>query len=190
MNSVPELNWWESSGFLHGSHPTLDVDDPRRISSNVFQIYPSGSGPGTWTPLATGVFNIPSSVDGASPSAPQPAQQYANVSNILVDTPLASTNTPLECKDQCAMGGCADPTSAIHGECIASGCCQPHPPSYGYVTAKNISDMAYGDADCIRGPEEFCKSQYTYKQCNPLSTVEAWEDPQCPPQPVPYYVIF
>lgn len=188
-------NWWQSTGFLYGQNPSLDVDDPMRISTNIPTFNPPYN---IWQPLATGFFNIPGSVDGEPATAPQPQPLE---SGGLLSTPvraevvsLAKTNTPNFCKANCTLGGCSDPTTDVHDMCVAAGCCAPHPPTYTFSESTNVSQMAYGDADCIQGPELYCQSQYTYKQCNPGSVLNAWEDPKCFDTSysnfsVPYYAV-
>ena len=198
-NNIAE-HWWDSTGFLYGNNPSLDVDDPMRISTNI----PTFSPPQSWQPLATGVFNIPASVDGAPPTAPKPHALedggWASTPITFETVPLAQVDKPNFCKTNCTMGGCSDPTTAIHQQCVAAGCCSLHPPQYNFTPSKNISQMGYGDADCILGPGDhpqdvdgYCRSQYTYKQCNPGSILNAWQDAKCFDAtlgyPVPYYVV-
>ena len=198
-NNIPLL-WWESSGFLYGNDAAVNVDDPTRISTNVFQVRPASD---AWAPLATGVFNIPSSVDGEPPTAPRPHGVDAAHPLWLTysTTPLAAVDRPDVCKLNCTMGGCSDPTTSVYDACMEAGCCNPHPPAHAPadppVTTNNVSQMAWGDQDCTLGPSGasgYCRSQYTYKQCKPGSLLNAWEDPDCASstgsQPVPYYVVW
>lgn len=188
--AATSLDWWQGSGFLTGNNPSLDVDDPRRISSNVFQLYPVQN----WQPLATGFFNIPASVDGAPPTAPQPYAAVDLTATPISETPIANVNPSDTCKANCTMGGCSDPTSAVYQQCVDAGCCQPRPVEYNSLTTANISNMAYGDQDCTLGPDSYCRSQYTYRQCKPGSLWKAWEDPVCynktKGKPVHEYVIY
>lgn len=194
------INWWQGTGFLYGDRGTLDVDDPTRISTNVFDIPPYGT---YWQPLATGVFNVPASVDGEPYTAPRadPVTPQTPYWKTTSPTPLGDVDVPDSCKLNCTMGGCSDPTSSVHSTCVAAGCCSyfspPSSASDPPTMTKNISEMAYGDQDCTVGPngaEGYCRSQYTYNQCKPGSLWDAWEDPDCfkatGGNAVPYYVIF
>lgn len=162
-------NWWESTGFLHGSVPAVDPDDPYRISTAILPVYP----PLAWQFQAVGAL-YPGATTGwqggmaSYPSFPSTATQ---LDSLMWDKPQA-------CLDECAMGGCDDPTSWIHATCVKQGCCTPRPVSYGGEVILP-SQQAYMETNCEPGTKEYCQTELDYHNCMPWSTLTPATDPTC-----------
>jgi hypothetical protein len=164
-------NWWQSTGYLNGSKPTVDPDDPYRISTAILPVYP----PMGWQFQAVGSL-YPGADNGwqggmASYPAPSPAQ--TRMEALMWDKPAA-------CLDECAMGGCADPTSWVHAACVKQGCCTPSPlPSHYGGEVVLPSQQSYVETNCEPGTKEYCRSDLDYFNCMPYSTLTPMTDPTC-----------
>jgi hypothetical protein len=88
-------------------------------------------------------------------------------------------NRPLACADECAMGGCADPTSFIHSRCVQQGCCTPSPTPNRDVEPAFPSQQAYIETQCLPGTKQYCQSDLDYFNCMPYSTLTPDTDPTC-----------
>ncbi len=158
--------WWDSTGFLYGSDPTVSPDDPRRISTYITEAWIP-----KWAPLATG-----SLFEGVEPQRQGGMASY--------ELPLYSTYTDVldvpayECLNECTLGGCSDPTSEAHERCVASGCCPTLEP---HIVPEPLipSERAYQSTDCTRGPEAWCASELDYFNCAPYSRLTPASDPTC-----------
>lgn len=157
-------NWWESTGFLQGTKPTVDPDDPYRISTAILPVYP----PLGWQFQATGSLY---------PGAPVQWQGGMSSYTPAVTSDLFPAPLPRACLDACTMGGCADPTSFAHAGCVASGCCSLQPAFTSPPTFD--SQRAYISTNCEPGTKEYCHSDLDYFNCMPYSTLTPSTDPTC-----------
>jgi hypothetical protein len=182
------VNWWESSGFLNGNDPSLDVDDPYRVSTFNRPVYRR-----TWRPLAEGIHY---------PPAPQLHDNESEFLSSAYLDQLASSRQPA-CLANCSLGGCADPTTAVHAACVAGGCCECRDPLV-YVgpgdtcvpatgaelpsavrsTAPRLevnipSERAYINMECV--PDQYCQTDLAYFNCQPWATTTPDTDPVCSP---------
>lgn len=163
-------NWWESTGFLAGGLPVVDPDDPYRISSTILPVYP----PLAWQFQATGHLfpGAPVQWQGGMGSYPATLQGEA-IDNLFYNRPLA-------CADECAMGGCADPTSFAHRKCVQQGCCAAKPTAAdAEATIPFPSQKVYVETNCEPGTKEYCRSDLDYYNCMPYSTLTPATDPTC-----------
>lgn len=165
-------DWWKSTGFLAGAVPNLSPDsDPTRVASYVPRYYNHDAGE-QWRPLAVGFFEVrPGHVEtvGADQLKPEFVTQL---------------DVPQQCMAACTLGGCSDPTTAVHAACVASGCC-PTQPTFT-APPQWSSQLNYVSVDCTKGPEAYCASDLAHRQCNPSSLLTPATDPACPDAPVPW----
>lgn len=166
-------HWWESTGYLNGKVPTVDPDDPYRISTMILPVYQ----PLSWQFQATGSLY---------PGAPYQWQGgVSSYTPIAYSTPV--THVPHKCMDECTMGGCDDPTSWVHEACVKQGCCSlPVQPDEPVISP---SQQAYIETHCEPGTKEYCQSDLDYFNCMPFSTLTPATDPTCAaykPDVVPY----
>lgn len=162
-------NWWESTGFLAGNAPVVDPDDPYRISTMILPVYP----PLAWQFQATGnlFYGAPTKWQGGV-SSYLPTLQGEAMENLFYNRPLA-------CADECAMGGCADPTSYAHSKCVQQGCCSHSPTGHVDAYIPFPSQKAYVETNCEPGTKEYCQSDLDYYNCMPYSTLTPATDPTC-----------
>lgn len=163
-------HWWQSTGFLAGNAPVVDPDDPYRISSMILPVYP----PLSWQFQATG--NL---YPGASLQWQGGEGSYLST---LHPQPLEDLfyNRSLACADECAMGGCADPTSVAHYKCVRQGCCDKSPSAaVDEATTPFPSQKAYVETNCEPGTKQYCQSDLDYHNCMPYSTLTPATDPTC-----------
>jgi len=163
-------NWWQSTGFLAGQVPTVDPDDPYRISTAILPVYP---------PLGWQFQEVGALYPGATTGWQGGMASYATP--VATPTPLDMLmgDKPSTCLDECAMGGCADPTSWIHNHCVKQGCCTPSQPSRYGGEVLLPSQQAYIETNCEPGTKEYCKSELDYFNCMPFSTLTPSTDPTC-----------
>lgn len=189
--------WYTSTGFLNGVVPSLSPEDPYRISTNILPVYP----PLGWQFQATGSLfpGAELGVQGGMSSYPV----------FDVGVPLYElTNYRDEmCLANCTMGGCADPTSHQHKQCVAAGCCGCPRDAKGmrqvqvHVKGKDgkgnsacapfaksgwqqdpmlpFNTIRGVTPDCVPGSKQYCESELNYFNCNPSSLLTPDTDPTC-----------
>ncbi len=186
-------NYWESTGFLNGPKPLISPDsDPYMMSTFVAP----QEGAAHFVPLERGKLyaGYDAQTQGGSSS----------YTPIFYDASLdtLSNYRKKTCLANCTMGGCDDPTSFVHAQCVAAGCCgcASKGEVYQFTPSATLRDtepscvpvqstpwyqpplipsqQLYTSNECFT-PEQYCTSELAYKNCFPEAPGGVQDDARC-----------